>query len=103
MTYATIEETYTFKKVTFYSVKLENQPYSEIEQFILRFQQDKKHKDELENILALFKIMGNEKGAMPFLFRDESQAQALPPERNIAIKQNLVHFITKVSISTTSL
>jgi hypothetical protein len=93
VTYATIEETYTFKKVTFYSVRLENQPYSEIEQFILRFKQDKKYKDELDNILALFKIMGNEKGAMPFLFRDESQAQALPPERYIAIKQNLVHFI----------
>ena len=66
MTYATIEETYTFKKVTFYSVKLENQPYSEIEQFILRFQQDKKHKDELENILALFKSWATKKGQCHF-------------------------------------
>lgn len=93
MTFATIEEIYTFKKVTFYSVRLENQSYTEVEQFILRFREDKRYKNELENILALLKIMGNEKGALHFLFRDESQAQALPPERYAAIKQNLVHFI----------
>jgi hypothetical protein len=93
VTYATIEETYTFKKLTFYSVRIEDESYSEVEKFILRFQQDDKHKDELENILALLKIMGNEKGALPIFFRDESQAQALPPERYVAIKQNMLHFI----------
>ena len=92
-TYAAIEEIYTFKKVTFYSVRIEDEPYSEIEKFILRFQKDKDFDDELQNILALLKIMGNEKGAIPILFRDESAAQALPPERYHAIKQNLVHFI----------
>jgi hypothetical protein len=93
VTYATIEETYIFRRVTFYSVRIENEAYSEIEKFIIRFQQDKKYQQELENILALLKIMGTEKGALPILFRDESQAQALPPERFAAIKQNLVHFI----------
>lgn len=93
MTYATIEETYTFKRVKFYSVRIEDETYSEIEKFIIRFQQDKKYQEELDNILALLKIMGNDKGAMPIFFRDESIANALPPERRGAIRQNMLHFI----------
>ena len=45
-TYAAIEEIYTFKKVTFYSVRIEDEPYSEIEKFILRFQKDKDYGEE---------------------------------------------------------
>jgi hypothetical protein len=93
VTYATIEETYVFKKVTFYSVRIEDDAYSEIEKFIIRFQQDKKYQEELDNILALLKIIGNDKGAMPIFFRDESTANALPPERRGAIRQNMLHFI----------
>ncbi len=91
--YATIEETYRFRRVTFYSVKIENEAYSEVEKFILRFREDAVHGEELQNILALLKIMGNEKGALSVLFRDEAMAQALPPERYHAIRQNLVQFI----------
>ena len=93
MTYANIEEIFAFKRVTYYSIRFENDAYTEVEKFILRFQQDRKYQEELNNILALLKIMGNEKGAIPIFFRDESIAQALPPERNAAIKQDLVHFI----------
>ena len=91
--YSTIEKTYSFKRVTFYSIRLENETYTEIEKFIIRFLDDEKYVDELQNLLALLKIMGNEKGAIPILFRDESEAQALPPERYHSIKQNLSHFV----------
>ena len=91
--WATIEEIYTFKKVTYYSIRLEEDSYSETEKFILRFENDIQLHNELENILALLVILGNEKGAKNRFFRDESAAQALPPEAKESKREKWVQFI----------
>ena len=91
--WAIIEELYTFKKVTYYTIRLEGDTYSETEKFILRFEADAQYQQDLENILALLVILGNEKGAKSRFFRDESAAQALPPEIREALRENWVQFI----------
>lgn len=91
--WAIIEEIYTFKKVTYYTIRLDNNAYSEMEKFILRFERDSQYQHDLENILALLVILGNEKGAKTRFFRDESAAQALPPEIKEALRENWVQFI----------
>ena len=91
--WAIIEEIYTFKKVTYYTIRLEDELYSETEKFILRFESDEQYQQDLENILALLVILGNEKGTKSRFFRDESAAQALPPEIKEALRENWVQFI----------
>ena len=91
--WAIIEELYTFEKVTYYTIRLEEAAYSETEKFILRFETDAQYQYDLENILALLVILGNEKGAKSRFFRDESAAQALPPEIREALRENWVQFI----------
>jgi hypothetical protein len=72
---------------------LEDEPHSEMEKFILRFELDAEFQNDFENILALLVILGNEKGAKSRYFRDESAAQALPPEIREALRENWVQFI----------
>ena len=91
--WAIIEELYTFKKVTYYTIRLEEAAYSETEKFILRFEADAQYQYDLENILALLVVLGDEKGAKSRFFRDESAAQALPPEIREALRENWVQFI----------
>jgi hypothetical protein len=91
--WASIEEIYTFKKVKYYTIRLEDEPYSEMEKFILRFEMEADFQNDFENILALLVILGNEKGAKCRYFRDESAAQALPPEIREALRENWVQFI----------
>jgi hypothetical protein len=91
--WASIEEIYTFRKVTYYTVRLEDEPHSEMEKFILRFETDNVFQNDFENILALLVILGNEKGVKSRFFRDESAAQALPPEIREALRENWVQFI----------
>ena len=66
--WAIIEELYTFKKVTYYTIRLEEAAYSETEKFILRFEADAQYQYDLENILALLVILGDEKGAKSRFF-----------------------------------
>ena len=91
--WASIEEIYTFRKVTYYTIRLEEAPYYEMEKFILRFETAPIFQDDFENILALLVILGNEKGAKSRFFRNESAAQALPPEIKEALRENWVQFI----------
>jgi hypothetical protein len=91
--WASIEEIYTFRKVTYYTVRLEGEPHSEMEKFILRFETDSVFQNDFENILALLVILGNEKGTKSRFFRDESAAQALPPELREALREKWVQFI----------
>ena len=91
--WASIEEIYTFRKVKYYTVRLEDEPHSEMEKFILRFEMDVEFQNDFENILALLVVLGNEKGAKSRYFRDESAAQALPPEIREALRENWVQFI----------
>lgn len=91
--WANIEEIYTFKKVTYYTIRLEDELLSETEKFISRFEFHPQYQNDFESILGLLVILGNEKGAKSRFFRDESAAQALPPEIREALRENWVQFI----------
>ncbi len=91
--WANIEEIYTFRKVTYYTIKLEHESYSETEKFISRFEFHPQYQNDFENILALLVILGNVKGAKIRFFRDESAAHALPPEIKEALREGWVQFI----------
>lgn len=91
--WASIEEIYTFRKVKYYTVRLEDDPHSEMEKFILRFEMDAEFQNDFENIVTLLGTLGNVKGAKSRYFRDESAAQALPPEIREALRENWVQFI----------
>jgi hypothetical protein len=91
--WAIIEEIYTFRKVTYYTIRIEDETYSETEKFITRFELHPQYQNDFENILALLVVLGNEKGAKSRFFRDESAAQALPPEVKIALREGWVQFI----------
>jgi hypothetical protein len=91
--WATIEELYTFEKVRYYTIRLENEQFSETEKFVLRFENDAVYQNDFENLMGLLVILGNEKGASLRFFRDESAAQALPPEIREALREGWVQFI----------
>lgn len=88
-TYAHIEELYTFRKVNFYSVHLEENELSETEKFIQKFQGSDYHEDFMD-IIAWIKEIGEHRGAIPELFRHEADAQALPPGLRIIEKRGLL-------------
>ncbi len=79
-TYAQIEELYMLKKVGFYSIRLEDEVETEMEKFISKFRADPIFYQDYRVLAAWIKRIGNEEGALPGLFRDEDDAQALPPE-----------------------
>lgn len=87
-TFAQIEEVYTFEKVTYYSVRSEDAELNELERFIERYEDDLEVAEEFEDLFAWIKYIGEEEGANSVLFRDESSAQALPPEMKIIRKRN---------------
>jgi hypothetical protein len=91
--WASIEEIYTYRKVKYYTARLEGEPHSEMEKFILRFEIDVDFQNDFENIVTLLGTLGNVKGAKSRYFRDESAAQALPPEIREALRENWVQFI----------
>ncbi len=65
------------KKVTYYTIRLNSDKKTEIEKFVDRFQ-NSDYKFDLDVILTLLKIIGNERGAQDRFFRPEKQAHALP-------------------------
>lgn len=67
-----------FKKVHFYSVRLEGRVNSEFRDFQLRMAQ-KGNKAELAEINRYIENIGKKFGAFPNQFRDEGAADGLPP------------------------
>lgn len=78
--FVTIEEFYTYEKVGFYSIRIEDNELMETEKFYQRFMNDEKYKEEFSDLIAWIEHIGEIEGAAPELFRDEEDAQALPPE-----------------------
>lgn len=79
--FATIHTVITFEKVTYYSIKYENNKHTEFEKFILNHHTNKKIEQEFNDLLALIKRLGVEQGAKSKYFsRNERKAEALPPD-----------------------
>ena len=69
-----------FKKVNYYTIKLEDDEFSLFEQFIRMHTVENRNK--LNHILAWIKVIGDKIGAKPEYFRNESKngsALGLPP------------------------
>ena len=89
-TFAEIEELYSFRKVTYYSVRIEGAELDEMEKFIVRHKNVSEFKKEFEDLMAWIKYIGEKEGANLKLFRDESSAQALPPEYSEMRKRGML-------------
>lgn len=77
-----IEEFQSYKQVTFYTVRYDDEEYSQTDRFILRY----KDTDYAEYLLELINIIENigEYGGIDGgnIFRMENNARALPPDRS---------------------
>jgi hypothetical protein len=78
----------TYPKVTYYTVRWENAELSETDKFIEKFlYQQVDYKRELQEILTLIEVIGEERGAKDFYFsRHENLATALPPSSMLLVK-----------------
>lgn len=67
--------------VTFYTIRVDGNEFSETDKFLRKYQNDPKYRDALEQLLSLLlDVMGEQQGAHPAFFtRRENRAQALPP------------------------
>ncbi|HMT55071.1 MAG TPA: hypothetical protein PKD16_18745 [Saprospiraceae bacterium] len=77
VTFATITHITTFKMVTYYSLKFENEEKSLFEKFVETYNHSERHEDFV-NINRILGEMGNLSGAKPRYFRSENVAHALP-------------------------
>ena len=89
---AKIQEYVTFKKVRFYTVCFEDDK-NETEKFFDLGIDNPTVTEKLQQIATFIKIMGNEKGANKDFFRNEAQADALPPESKIFLRYKLDEFL----------
>lgn len=81
--FATIEEAIRFDLVTYYTVRLEvggvKADKSEFEKWIAKHSEDEYIADEYHDIMALLERMGRKLTAKLRYFRNERNADALPP------------------------
>ncbi len=91
--FATLEIFAQFRKVTFYTVRFEDETMSETDKFFNRFRDNLDRREQLREMAAFIEEIGNVYGAKIWLFRDESAAEALPPEYRMAIRNGLVQFL----------
>ncbi len=84
--FATIEpiNSFTFKKVKYYSVLFENENINEFLDFLNRMEDDKSIDDELEKLFVCLEEIGDKYGAQERFFRPEKMAQALPSPSGIS-------------------
>lgn len=73
-----IEVYLKFRLVTYFTVKVNDRPLSETEEFFKRFSENE-HESDLGNIKYWLEKIGEERGASERYFRSESKAHALPP------------------------
>lgn len=92
-----IEEFFTFRKVTFYTVRfekdLEKEEMSETDKFFNKFENDTHLTRELDKMIAFLKNLGENFGADKDFFRHERRADALPPDQKIMKKYKLLDFL----------
>lgn len=71
----------TFKKVTFYSICAEGAPKNITQEFFERYEDDAELEESLNKMVFWLFEVGEKRGALRELFRDEDFAVALPPPR----------------------
>lgn len=77
--FAKIIEVQAFDKITYYTVKFENNTHGEFEDFIDRYENNSKVKEEFQYLITLIEQLGEKIGAKKQYFRHEQRADALPP------------------------
>jgi len=77
VTFAALKHITTFKKVTYYSLTVNDEEKSLFEMFVDTYNHSDRH-DDFVNINRILGEMGNLHGARSRYFRSENEAQALP-------------------------
>lgn len=79
--FATIKviDTFTFKKVKYYSVQFEEKEVNEFLDFLNRMENIEEIKEDLNFLFIWLEEIGDNYGALPKFFRHEGSAEALPP------------------------
>ena len=85
-----IEEFANFKKVIFYTIRNENEPFSETDKFLLKYSEQT---EKLNKLAVFIEELGNEYGAKQLFFRHEAAAEALPPPYSTIKQYSLLEFI----------
>jgi hypothetical protein len=68
-----------YPRVNFYTLRAEDEPYSETKKFFNRFREQVDYKDDLVLIAKTIEQIGKTRGAKAHYFRNEDGAEALPP------------------------
>lgn len=68
-----------YRKVRYYTFHIEEQEESETSKFFNKLKPQTEYADELNELANWLFEIGNKYGALPFLFRFEDEAVALPP------------------------
>jgi len=91
--FVTIEEAISFNKVTYYTVKFEDESHNEFQKFIIKNGSDKKIHNEFNDLLSLIKRLGDKIGAKERYFsRKEKKAEALPPDwKKLSHGERMLH------------
>lgn len=76
--FAEIRLVASYRKVTFYSIKYVDDDSTLFEKFVETH--SIKNKNKLQHILSWIREIGNNYGAKKFYFREEDEADALPPK-----------------------
>ncbi|QKG55212.1 hypothetical protein GKZ68_00300 [Hymenobacter sp. BRD128] len=86
-----IEKYRELLKVCFYTIRFADEQSSETAQFVERFSQATKKKEQYDFgvIQRWLRIIGNERGADELLFRGERRADALPPPQEVGCRLRL--------------
>ncbi len=88
MTFAEIVIFKSLPKVTFYSIKYEDENKSETEKFFERFEQDENRQDQIRAFILTLLRMGNETGATTFYFdRNEGFIDTLPSRKGTKLEK----------------
>ncbi len=77
--YVTLQLFRDFRKVRFYTFRLEGSDFNETEKFFSKMKNEQAHSDELNRLAQWIVEIGNNHGALIELFRFEDEAHALPP------------------------
>lgn len=70
---------FCFSKITYYSVRFEDQKLNEFEKFLINHETNESVKDDLQILFLWLEKLGEEIGAQERYFRHEQKAEALPP------------------------
>jgi hypothetical protein len=88
-----IEELYRFRRVCFYTVRFDEDTLSETEKFITRILDtpdlEREYGEEMDTLIAVLEFIGDVRGAQRKYFREENNAEALPPPRGTLEAQEL--------------